>query len=84
MLGSVYPPYPLEGRRLGVEGRVVLAFRVTERGEVVEPRVKETSGHAILDEAALEFIRQVRYQPARLGTQVLSTEEYLAIRYRLY
>ncbi len=59
------PRYPRRARRLGLEGRVVLEVRVDARGEVVRCRVKRSSGHGILDEAAARAVCTWRYEPAR-------------------
>lgn len=51
--------YPLRARRLGLEGRVVLAIRVDRRGRIVEITVRESSGHEILDDAAIAAARAI-------------------------
>ncbi len=50
--------YPRMARRLGLEGRVVVSFTVKADGRLAETRVIESSGSEILDEAALEAVRQ--------------------------
>jgi protein TonB len=57
-----YPP-PL--RDVGLEGTVVLWVRVTEDGGVVDARVKETSGHDLFDEVALDVAQLMRFRPAQ-------------------
>jgi protein TonB len=49
--------YPSEARRLGLEGRAVLAVRIDRRGHIVDkPRIAESSKHAILDEEAMRMV----------------------------
>lgn len=68
---SPAPVYPVEALREGVTGRVVLRVRVDVKGTVFAASVLSTSGHAILDEAALVGVRAWRFQPAmRLGVAV--------------
>lgn len=70
------PEYPRIARRRGWEGRVVLIANVTKEGAVSVIRVEQSCGHSILDEAALEAIRQWRFEPALMfGSPVNSTLE---------
>lgn len=50
--------YPRMARRLELEGRVVVAFTVEADGRLAGVRVVESSGSELLDEAALEAVRQ--------------------------
>jgi protein TonB len=49
--------YPVLARKMGWEGRVVVAFRILADGSVRDIRVVEGSGHAILDRNAVEAVR---------------------------
>jgi len=49
--------YPALARKMGWEGRVVVAFRILPDGSVRDVRVVEGSGHAILDRNAVEAVR---------------------------
>ena len=51
--------YPAIARMRGWQGRVVLAFRVEQDGQLQDSRVAQTSGVGILDEAALHSLRKV-------------------------
>jgi len=59
------PVYPLRARRLGLEGRLILRLEVAADGSVAEVAVLESSGQAILDEAAVEAARTWVFVPAR-------------------
>lgn len=48
------PVYPPRARRLGLEGFVLLEVKVNTQGRAVEVTIKESSGHDILDQAALK------------------------------
>jgi len=68
MGGNPRPAYPPRAVRGGIEGRVLLTVEVSPSGEVADVGVEETSGHPILDRAALEAVRRWRFMPAlRLG-----------------
>jgi protein TonB len=60
--------YPPEAYDLGLEGKVVLLVRIEVDGSVSEVKIDESSEHAILDEAALDMARILRFSPARLGS----------------
>jgi|OpeIllAssembly_1097287.scaffolds.fasta_scaffold114625_2 TonB family protein len=51
--------YPSLARQRGWEGRVLLGFRVDTDGRLRLQRVLHTSGFAVLDQAALDSLRQV-------------------------
>ena len=55
------PVYPPEAKAKGIEGSVYLDITVNTQGEVTE--VKVVSGQELLAEAAVQAVRQWRYQP---------------------
>lgn len=56
--------YPRMARRLGLDGRVVVAFTVEADGRLAGVRVVESSGSELLDEAALEAVRKAAPFPS--------------------
>jgi TonB family protein len=62
------PPvqYPLELYEQGVEGTVILRLFVDSTGTVIadSTRIKEPSGHAALDSAALAAVPSLQFAPA--------------------
>lgn len=48
--------YPASARRRGIEGEVVVAFRIDPRGLPVELEVVRGSGSPVLDEAAVRCV----------------------------
>lgn len=63
------PRYPPLARRMGEEGTVVLRVELDELGKVYAVRVKDSSGFARLDDAALEAVRTWRCHPAQRDGQ---------------
>lgn len=61
------PRYPYLARRRGQEGRAVLRVTVTPDGEAAAVRLHESSGYHLLDEAAIEAIKEWRFIPAERG-----------------
>ena len=54
--------YPLLARKRGWQGTVRLALHIDERGRVVKAEVAESSGHRLLDRAALEGLARARLE----------------------
>lgn len=51
--------YPMQARRLGWQGEVVLAFRLESDGRILDARIASSSGHGVLDRAALKSLTKV-------------------------
>ena len=49
--------YPFEARKRGLEGKVVLEFTLNIKGELVNLKIKRSSGYAILDKAAIRAVK---------------------------
>lgn len=67
-LSRLIKRYPAEARRKGWEGTVILDLRVAADGTLAEAAIHQTSGHRVLDQAALRMIRDARFAggPGRL------------------
>ncbi len=57
--------YPLTLWDAGVEGETILRVRVTDTGSIDSIEVADSSGHPGLDSAAVEGVRNLRFQPGR-------------------
>ncbi len=65
------PQFPEMARRRGYEGEVLLAVLVSVNGTVASVKVKESSGHSILDRAAVQAVAAWEFEPARrMGSPV--------------
>jgi protein TonB len=70
------PVYPVRAVRLGQEGTAVVRARLSETGEVLEVALHASSGHRLLDRAALDAVGDWAFQPARRdGRAVLGLVE---------
>jgi len=56
MPGRQAPLYPIEMMRKNIAGTATVLARIDGCGRVVEPRITESSGHAALDQAALDTV----------------------------
>jgi protein TonB len=66
-LNNPRPPYPFAAVRQGAEGRVLLSAEVLPDGRAGRVSLEKSSGHALLDAAALNTVRSWRFTPARKG-----------------
>jgi len=58
------PAYPMEAQMHGQSGSVVVVIHVDANGMAAEADVLESSGHALLDQAALVAVRKWHFHPA--------------------
>ena len=82
-LANPKPLYPREARRHKEQGLVVLGVTVVAEGFPADVRVTQSSGHVLLDEAALTTLKRWQFVPARIGNQVVSSQVQVPIRFRL-
>lgn len=66
-LNNPKPVYPLDARQRHLEGLVVLKVFVTAEGNAQQVKVDRSSGHEMLDESALNAVREWRFVPAKRG-----------------
>ena len=61
----VAPPYPRRALELGMQGVVELLVKITPDGRAGELKTARTSGHKLLDLAALAAVRRWEFEPPR-------------------
>ncbi len=59
-LVEVKKEYPTMVRMRGLEGVVVIAVTIKKNGEVSNHRVVKNSGHALLDQSALNLVKKIQ------------------------
>jgi TonB family protein len=62
---NAYPRYPMLARSRGEEGVVLISAEVLANGKVGRLGIKKTSGFRLLDQSALEAVKNWRFEPAR-------------------
>ena len=62
LLSAVRPLYPQSALIRELEGRVIVQFRVNERGTVEDIAVVEST-HKVFEGAAINAVAKFRYQP---------------------
>jgi protein TonB len=79
--------YPYAARRQHLEGVVVLKFTIAKGGEIAGHGVARSSGHSVLDGAAVEALKKVgRFSPLppALNRSQLIIQVPLAFRLAAY
>ena len=77
------PRYPPFARRRGLEGRTILEVEVLEDGSPGDLRVVLSSGHALLDRAALAAVKKWAFRPARRGGRAVRALVRIPVRFQL-
>ena len=76
--------YPRSARRLGIEGTVLVEMVVSREGEIIKVKVLRSSGHDLLDKAAVAQVqkqRRVPQIPQELNRPAMTFQ--IPIEYRL-
>ncbi len=81
--GNRPPKYPAMAVSHGMEGTVLLRLHIAATGHVRRVEIVTSSGHEILDCAAVEAVSKWRGRPASLAGTASATVELLPIRFRL-
>ncbi|MBS0347190.1 MAG: energy transducer TonB [Proteobacteria bacterium] len=77
------PAYPMMARRRGLEGIVRLDVRVSVEGIPTAVKVRESSGHDSLDEAATTAVWHWKFVPAKRGGEPIEDTVVVPVRFRL-
>jgi len=76
LVRMVQPQYPQEALMRGIEGWVDVSLQVTATGDVIAPRVEESSRGRMFNRAALAAVEQWKYEPPGDG----ATGERIRVR----
>lgn len=77
------PPYPGKARHRRLEGTVILEVQVSSEGSVEDLRIKESSGHRILDQAAMSSVRKWVFEPGRRNGLRIAMTVLVPVRFTL-
>ena len=77
------PPYPSQARRMGIEGRVVLQVEILQNGNAGRIEILRSSGHELLDQAAIKAVGGWRFAPARVAGAPVTAWAEVPISFRL-
>ncbi len=77
------PDYPLTSRRRGEEGVVTLIVAVEVNGTPSAISLRKSSGHPLLDHAALDAVHRWTFEPERRGGQPVHSVVEVPVRFSL-
>lgn len=77
------PDYPVQARLQRLEGRVVLLAQIDAAGLITSLGVEESSGHSLLDQAALAAVRRWRFAPARSGEVAVASQVLVPVSFSI-
>jgi protein TonB len=81
LVAAIRPVYPVIAKAAHVEGTVVVEALISRTGTIESLRV--VSGPEILRRAALDAIREARYQPYRLNGEPTAVDTTITVNFRL-
>jgi TonB family protein len=68
LVKMVQPEYPQEALMRGIEGWVDVSLEVNAAGDVLAPRIEDSSRGRLFNRAALNAVQQWKYEPRDAGT----------------
>ncbi len=77
------PDYPSLAKSMGWQGKVLLRVLVSEEGLSVAVEIEHSSGYEILDESAVEALKQWRFTPAKRGETAVAGSVIVPIIFTL-
>ena len=77
------PRYPKRAKRRGYEGTVLLEVLVDRNGRVKELRILTSSGHSVLDRAALKSVKGWLFEPGMVGDEKVDMWVRVPVRFEL-
>ena len=83
VLRSVHPIYPRIAKKSGWEGTVLVRVTVEANGRASKVDVSRSSGHKVLDDAAIQAIRRWAFRPARDGNIPIRSVVVIPLKFSL-
>jgi len=77
------PDYPPRARVKGVTGRVTLGLLIGPNGQVMKVRVLDATPPGVFDQAALDAVRNWRFEPARYRAQAVKVWARQTVHFNL-
>lgn len=82
-LNNPAPEYPDFAADQGLEGTVILRVKVLPNGKPGEVKVKKSSGHGILDDAAVAAAKRWAFTPAKRGNTPVEGWAIFPVEFKL-
>lgn len=72
--------YPEEALQMSMTGSVVIAYVIDRDGRLVRAEIDRSSGHSLLDQAALRAVRRARFEPMPADAWIALKEQVFRTR----
>ena len=82
-LSNPAPAYPPRALRAGQQGRVLVFVVIDTAGRPAQVSVSQSSGHALLDEAAVSAVRGWRFRPQTENGMPLAVQVTIPVDFRI-
>jgi len=82
-LYEIKPQYPLFAVRRGIEGQALIDAEIDSSGNAKNVDIYISSGHMVLDKAALECVKDARFIPASYLGKPVSDTLRIAVNFSL-
>jgi TonB family protein len=79
----VPPNYPSAAAQESIEGKVMVKFVVTKEGAVREPIIVESSPEGVFDEAAIEAVKQYKFNPGTINGKAVDCIVIQPVNFKL-
>jgi protein TonB len=77
------PDYPIASKRRHEEGEVRLTVAVSAEGRPIRVSLAQSSGHPLLDQAAMDAVHTWTFEPARASGVPVASQVVVPVRYSL-
>ncbi|MDQ1331963.1 MAG: periplasmic protein TonB [Thermodesulfobacteriota bacterium] len=77
------PVYPLQAKKRGHEGTVILEVQVTKEGRAGKVSVFQSSRYPLLDQAAVSSVEKWRFEPGKRGDKKVDMPVKIPVRFQL-
>jgi len=77
------PEYPVAAKRRREEGEVRLSVTVSSDGRPLRVSLFRSSGHALLDQAAMDAVQRWTFEPARVAGRPVEDHVVVPVRFSL-
>ena len=81
LIKKVAPVYPPLARQARIQGTVIIGVVINQSGDIAS--VQLISGHAMLAPAAIEAVKQWKYQPCLVDGQAVEAETKIQVTFTL-
>lgn len=82
LISASNPFYPAEALRSNIEGKVGIKLLINEEGKVIKTLVDKSSGHVVLDDAAIKYCTNLKFKPASVNKKLIKIWLSMVLNYK--